>query len=94
MKVKCIAPPNWVKKGEFVKKWFWGKKKEKNCKGPLYGDIVTVENEYYNDGIKFYCLVEWPAYGGYDSKWFIPIEPEAESVTFEKITKENPVSVN
>lgn len=99
MKVRCTNDKGWVFSDVFIKKWPWSKKKNKPWKGPKKGDIVTVVNEYWNDGEKWYRLMEWPVpnNGGYNSKHFTPIDEEQakfEEVTYSEIKKEVPVSAN
>lgn len=97
MKVKCIAnASHWSRKGMFTRKWPWSKKVPVPAKGPGYGDFVTVENEYHSDGEKYYNLYEWPGVGGYEAKWFVPIEEnkkQEKEVTFSEIQKELPATL-
>lgn len=94
MKVRCIAKGTW--KWTRRKKDWLGNRKTKIINGPKYGDVVTVENEYWFEGQKYYRLVEWPDEqdGGWEAKQFVPIEPKFEKVEFEKITEKEPVSLN
>lgn len=61
-------------------KWLWGRIKFKwPCKGPKYGDIVTYAGHYYENGSKYYYLLEWPPCtgdNGFEAKWFIPLSEE------------------
>lgn len=94
MKVKCIAKKPWVM---IPRKANWlGRRTPRPTKGPKDGDVVTMGNEYWYEGVKYYQLVEWPdeLNSGYDSKWFVPLEQEFEKVEYETIKKENPVGVN
>lgn len=83
MKVKCIKP-NWVPWGRYVRNLF-GKRKWKD-------DIVTVVDEYWSQGKKYYYLMEWPEGGQYDSKGFIPLEENYQSISYKEIKEK--ASVN
>lgn len=97
MKVKCIANGEWF----FVKKkrnWL-GIEKKRPTAGPKRGDIVTVKEEYWSSGEKYYRFIEWPDdnYAGFLAKSFVPIDDEKEKfeeVKFEKIKEKNPISIN
>jgi hypothetical protein len=96
MKVKYIRNEGqpWV--GFVKKKFFWSSGKIKR-NGPAYGDIVTVAREFWEDGHKWYNLLEWPNGTGYGVTWFIPLEhseEKFEEVTFEKIKEKAPASAN
>lgn len=96
MKVKCIGVNQWLCRNQFIKKWPWSKRQPKPYNGPKKDEIVTVEGEYYSDGIKYYRLLEWPLQGdgGYEASYFVPIDEyysEFKEVTFEKIKEKVPV---
>jgi len=89
LKVRCIIHKiQWY---QIIKRWYG--KKERKVNGPANGDVVTATSEYYKEGIRYYKLKEWPP-NGYDANAFVPLDEQAEPVTFEKVTKEHPVSVN
>ena len=79
--------------------WYNVETKKGPNPGPVKGDIVTKSSEDAEGGLLFYSFEEWPDGGLYLSTMFIPVnesskKEQAESVTFEKVTKEHPVSVN
>lgn len=99
MKVKCISAGAWQVYGVFTRKHWWSKKTPKPAKGPKKDDIVSVEDEHWHEGEKYYRLVEWPTPPGtgYDAACFKPIDEEQaqfEEVTFSEIQKEVPASAN
>lgn len=97
MKLRCINEGGWVSTKHFKRKWPWSKKEPIKSPGPKKGDIVTVESEYYWEGMRFYNLVEWPRTGkersGFYSKCFEPIDNEQsqyKEVEFSEIKKKTP----
>lgn len=93
MKVKCINDEGWVEDRSIL----WGSITwEKTIKGPKEGDVLTVTGSYYEDGVQYYFLLEWPCPkgGGWQADQFVPLEEKFEEVTYEKIKKEKPISVN
>lgn len=99
-KVKCINKIGWEWKIPRYKRYFFGLfkgKKNNDVNGPKYNDVVTVEKQEWSCGQLYYYLVEWPNDGNhYNSKGFTDIEVEEaefEKVTFEKISKDVPISV-
>jgi hypothetical protein len=96
MKVKCIgdASSSWLNKGKMVRKHWWSKKSYATMKGPKKDDILTVEKEFWCEGVKFYLFIEWPGIFGYNSEFFVPLEESFEAVSFKEVIKEKQVSVN
>ena len=101
MKVKCIKKENsgmWDRM-DAVKKFFFFTRKAKRIwhKGPKYDDVVTIANEYWKEGQKWYELLEWPNGCGYHSSYFLPVvtdeateENKMKEVTFTKIKERIP----
>lgn len=88
MKVKCIGETDvW----ETVNRsWWFFKLKNKLCKGPKLGDIVTVIGSNWDEGKEYYELMEWPIKGlGWDAEYFIPLETFYEKISISQI-KEQP----
>lgn len=88
MKVKCIKMwhSGWWLSNRFEKKYFWSKKKQVYKKGPKYGDTLTVTDEGYYQGHKYFLLKEWPEEGdGFLAEMFVPIEESYEKITFKEI---------
>lgn len=92
MKLKCIVNGSWLYADKWYKRFFWSPKKNLPAKGPNNGDVVTLKNECWHDGVKYYCLVEWPNTGSYNSKYFVPIEEKYEEVKLSAIKEK--ASVN
>jgi len=93
MKVKCINPDNWLE----CDRTFLGlfRLPDKDCEGPAYGDVVTVQRKYWHKGKLYYDLVEWPSKSdndGFDAEEFLPLDEFFEQVTFKQLKK--PISVN
>lgn len=71
MRVFCINSDGWYESKKFL--WF---KRDVDCDGPTYGDIVTVVNKYYEGGILYYNITEWPPCigdNGFEAECFIPL---------------------
>lgn len=95
MKVRCINNAGWIK---CDRKFMGIKLPDKDCTGPKFGDIVTVVDSSYQEGEKYYTLLEWPPTAKDDCGWistmFEPIQENFESVKYSEIRKEEKVSVN
>lgn len=91
MKVRCINKTGWI----WIRrvKSFWRKNTAK-ANGPKLDDIVTIRGEYWDEGQRYYLLVEWPCKdnSGWIASQFEPIVEQFQSVTFEKIKEK--ASVN
>ncbi len=83
MKVRCINNLGWV---ETDRKIIGIKLPDRNCDGPAYGDTLTVLNEYWEKGEKYYILLEWPCgKDGWAASGFKPIPEQYETVSFTVI---------
>lgn len=91
MKVKCINEGWWVENRRFL----WRRFKRK-VDGPKFGDILTVIDDDWEEGIRYYQLKEWPTKkeDGWQADCFVPMENQFERVSFEHIKESNPIAVN
>lgn len=93
MKVKCIrGNGTWEHIGKFITTGilFWKTIQKVYTTGPEEGDIVTVLSEFWDEGVKYYRLVEWPkGTFGYDSRNFKPVEEQYDKIKVSEI-KEAP----
>lgn len=83
----CINSDGWIED----KTLLWGLiKYNKDSNGPVYGDICTIENGYWKEGVYYYNLIEWPDSDpshGYESSQFIPIQGEETQIEEVRISK-------
>lgn len=96
MKVICTNGGNWYSLHGYIKKHWWSKKKNEPVNGPKKDEVLTVIEEDYDEGEKYYRFMEWPK-RAYLSKYFRPIDEEQaqfKEVTYSEIKKEVPVSAN
>lgn len=97
MKVKCInSSGEWV---EFKKKSFFRKEKWVKSTGPKYGDIVTVTEQTYHEGVLYYEFLEWPSKKPADpdtwiAEMFTPLQEQLQAVTYSELISDKPVSAN
>lgn len=94
-KVVCINDDGWVED----KKYLWGLfTRTRDARGPKVDDVVTVLKEYYDEGVRFYQLMEWPfdKEGGYQADCFVPIQENFESISYSKVMEKesSAISVN
>jgi hypothetical protein len=92
MKVKCINENGWVQDRRLLFRWLGGKEID----GPKNGDILTVIDEHWAEGMRYYRLKEWPTKKeeGWEADCFVPLETRFESVSYEEIKEVNPIGVN
>jgi hypothetical protein len=87
-KVVCINEHGWTEMNQVL----WGLFKwKKRCIGPIKDDIVTVLRSYWEDGLEYYVLLEWPVENneGWQVKdCFAPIQENFQSISYERVREE------
>lgn len=90
MKAKCINDAGWVQKRYFkILRWLCGEWEDGT--GPKEGEIVTVVNEYWEEGELYYILKEWPLKHdeGFEASQFVPLKEGYNTVKFEEIKEKS-----
>lgn len=75
MEVMCIATGGWETRIKVLWIFRWWR----DGSGPKFGDFLTVSDQDFWDGEKYYSFEEWPEENYYNSKHFIPIQSVEES---------------
>lgn len=73
MRLMCVNTDGWVEDRSYL---FGLIKIKRDCDGPTYGDMVSVTSSYYEDGVLYYVLLEWPEKkrnDGFQADCFIPL---------------------
>jgi hypothetical protein len=74
MQMMCINDDGWLERPFPL--FGFIKRKHRSCKGPSYGDVVTINSSYWEEGVLYHRLVEWPDKrddSGFEADGFIPL---------------------
>lgn len=74
MRVFCINSDGWIEKKKNLFGFGWARWVD--CDGPTYGDTCNVVGSYWDEGLLYYLLLEWPAQhteDGFLADEFIPL---------------------